>query len=240
MKKEGENIVFTGEEMIVYIPEDHFEKGIAVDYGTSVSVIGLLNAQLFENGKKKGKLSTMNVPTVIHMQPSEMLKPTEELIVDDENVESDRYVKARFIAGDIVMPVNIPQDSGNVELFVKLITGGKIPVTISYDDVFEIWLKNLEINNVNLNIPAVTMSVLLREIYRNALKPEQPFSIVYGEGKVSPYGYRTANIRQVCAFNSVFSAITFEDTDSSNISSINTTVSKKQQSVSPIEEIIKM
>ena len=51
--------------------------------------------------------------------------------------------------------------------------------------------------------------------------------------------YATSNMREICAQNSTFAAITYEDMDSMLITSLNRSKLKKAQVESPLERIIK-
>lgn len=236
LKASGEFFVFTGEECRVYIPEEYFEKRLAEDFGSSLMVLGLLDVALFKGDKMVSK-HTLNLPTMITMYPTEMDK--EELSIV-EGV-TDRYRVAKFFNGDQFTKRFIAQDSTNVEKFLKLMMGGKLPRTVPYGKVLEIWQKNLEINGVRLGVPSTILEIIIREIYRDASTPELPFAMKIGNDKsTSEHAYRPANIREICARNSTFAALTFEDMDQMITSSLNINRYNKQQSVSPIEKLIKM
>lgn len=240
IKTSGEDYVFTGNYMEAYIPEFYFEGSLAENYGSSIKVFGLFTIRTFDKNGKPLALETFNVPTMIHMYPSEV--ETSDLQLDtDEDYEVERYRVAKFFEGDVITHVNIPQDSSNVELFLKVLTGGKVPKTIPYGKILEVWQKNLEINGVRLGVTSTVLEVIISEIYRDKKKPEQTFAKVIGKNpKMSQLAYRTANIREICARNSTFAALTFEDIDQMITSSLNINKYGKKESQSPIEKIIKM
>lgn len=240
LKDDGENIVFTGSYMEAYIPEFYFEGKMGEDYGTSMRVLGLFNVRLFDENGKGMKLETFNVPSMITIFPTE-IEPRRnvQLIADDDEVED--YRVAKFFKGNIIMRNGLQQDASNVELFLDVLFRGKIPRTIPYSQVQAIWQKNLDMNNVKLGVTSTILGVIIKEVYRNKKKPEETFAQVIGRNpKSSEYAYRRANIRQICAWNSTFAALTFEDMDAMITSSLNTKRYKKQESESPIEKIVKM
>lgn len=238
LKASGDIYEFIGEELRLYIPESYFEKRLAADHGKYVSVFGLLDIETFKGGKSLGK-DILNLPTMIEIFPTSM--EPETLTLTGKEEDKEKYYVAKFIGGDKFTNIALRQDSSNVELFLKLMTSGKVPKSVPYNKLLEVWQRNLSLNNVNLGVPSTVLEVIIREIYRDPKKPEYTFSKAYNDNpKIDQLNYYTANIREVCARNSVFAATTFEDFDQMANSSINITSYKKSQTVSPIEKIIKM
>lgn len=238
IKDDGENIVFTGNYLEMYIPDSYFEGKLAEEFGNSIRVFGLFNIRVFDEKNNPMKLETLNVPTMIYIHPSEVEKKELQLI-DDGEVE--KYRVAKFYKGNIIMQNSVPQDASNVELFLKILTTGKVPKTIPYSQVLKIWQRNLDLNGVKLGVTSTILEIIIAEIYRNKKKPEERFAKLIGKDpSVSEYAYRTANIREICARNSTFAALTFEDMDQMIISSLNINKYNKEESESPIEKIIKM
>lgn len=239
-KDDGENIVFNGTYMEAYIPDFYFEGKLAEDYGSSIRVFGLFNIRTFDAKNKPLKLETFNVPTMIYMHPSELEKKVMQLIPGDDS-EPEKYRVAKFYKGNIIMPNSLPQDASNVELFLDVLTRGKVPKTIPYSQVLQVWQKNLALNGVKLGVTSTVLEIIISEIYRNKKKPEETFAKLIGKDpRTSEFAYRTANIREICARNSTFAALTFEDMDQMITSSLNINNLNKQETTSPIEKIIKM
>lgn len=239
LKDDGEYIVFNGEYLEMYIPVYYFESNLAENSGNAIRVFGLFNLRVFANNKPM-KIETLNIPSMIYIYPSDIEKRNIQ-IIEGEHGEVEQYVVAKFYKGNRIMVNSIAQDASNVELFLNLIFNSKLPKTLSYHDVLNVWLKNLQLNNVRLGVPSAPLEIIIREIYRNKDKPEEPFSKVIGKNpKMSEYSYKTANIREICARNSTFAALTFEDMDAMITSSLNIHKYKKDETVSPIEKIIKM
>jgi hypothetical protein len=135
----------------------------------------------------------------------------------------------------------IVQESSNVELFINLITKGKIPTTIPYSQVLPMWLKNLNANNVKLGVVSSVLEAIIAQFYRDKAKPENRFAMKIGKDPTtSEYAYKPANIRELCARNSTFAALTFEDMDAMLTSSINIKKLGKEEIDSPLEKILKM
>lgn len=240
IKDDGENITFTGSYMEAYIPEFYFASQLAENYGSALRVFGLFNIRVFNDKGTAMKVETFNMPTLIYIYPSEIDYKDLQLI-DGEDGSVESYCVAKFYKGNTILKSNIPQDASNVELFLDLLCGGKIPTTIPYGQILQIWQKNLLLNGVKLGVTATVLEVIISEIYRNKKKPEETFAHFIGRNpNASQYAYKTANIREICARNSTFAALTFEDMDQMITSSLNINKYNKQETDSPIEKIIKM
>jgi len=238
LSDDGTNIIFNGEQLIAYIPEFYFKNGkLGEHLGSSLRVFGLFNVRM-NNGGRLSKLETFNLPSMIFLFPSTIEYKTLKLV--DEQ-EEECYMVLNFFKGGKITPNNMSQDATNVELFLDLICGGKLPETIPYNQIIQIWQKNLTLNNINLNVTSTVLEVILSEIYRNKKKPEETFAKLWGRNpNISQYEYKRANIREICARNSTFAALTYEDMDAMITSSLNIKNYNREETESPIEKIIKM
>ena len=236
VKKEG-YIYFTGNYLELYVPKEFIDKGIAEDVGNSYNVFGLLHLKTFDSKGNPGLLETLNLPTMITTYPSD--KEERNMVLG--NNES-RYLVLKFYKGDKIMNSQGRKDSINCEIFMKdLLLAGKLPSTIDYSKIKPLWDKNLSMNGVSFGVPSATMSVIISEVYRCKEKPELKYAKVVGKNftKVQ-LDYITSNIRQICARNSTFAALTFEDFDAMLTASLNIKNYNRRESISPVEKIIKM
>lgn len=238
-KVENGMIVFTGDYMEMYIPDYYLDKRLAEELGGRMRVFGLFNLQIFDKNEKPiGKLETFVIPSMIVLESDDVEVRKMTLT---KGVEEEKYHVLKFYNGDPIINVEYPQDSTNVELFLELLTGGKIPRTIPYNQIIQIWQENLRLNSVHLNVASNVLEAIISQIYRDPSKPEDNFAKVAGKSSnPNEYGYRPANIREVCARNSTFSALTFEDFDQMMTSSLNINKYNKKETKSPLEKIIKM
>jgi hypothetical protein len=185
------------------------------------------------------KLETINFPSMISIFPSDIEEKKLTLIEGDN--EPEPYLVAKFNKGSRLMRSSIVQESANVELFINLITKGKIPVTIPYSQILNIWLKNLSVNNIKLGVVSSVLEAIIAQFYRDKAKPENKFAMRIGKDPTtSEYAYKPANIRELCARNSTFAALTFEDMDAMLTSSINIKKLNKEEIDSPLEKLLKM
>lgn len=235
---DGEFLVFSGNYVEFYIPKSYEEDKLAENVGDSYRMFGICNLRVFDANGKPGKMETLNLPAFINVFPSEVDEVKLSLI---DGQEEGKYKILKFYKGDRIMRSVTQMDSTNLEVFTKLMTSGKIPKTVEYKNVVHLWLKNMEINGKHLGVTSTVLEVIIAEIYRDAKKPEFQYAKTVGKDPSKPqYGYKTANIREICSRNSAFAALTFEDMDSMITSSLNINKYDKAETVSPIEKIIKM
>ena len=236
----GTQLVFNGYYMEIYIPQSYFDTKIAENQGSAIRTFGLLNARVFDKNMKELFTELINLPTMIFLYPKETESRTLS-VKQIENDEARKYIVAKFYNGDAVTPINIQKDSENVEKFLDLMCNGKIDPTVPYNRLLDVWEKNLELNGIKLNVPSTILGIIIAEIYRDRTKADVKYAKVLGENpKASQHGYRAINIREICARNSTFSAISFEDMDAMITTSLNMKNYNKKQVESPIEKIIKM
>ena len=237
MMDDGKNIIFIGQYMEIYIPEYYFESQLAQNQGTAIKTFGLLNTAVFDSSNKELLRDIINLPTTIFLYPSDI----EDRSLSFNGDEPTKYRVAKFYKNDTIMPNSIQQDSSNIESFVQLMCAGKLDSSVPYNKIIEIWEKNLELNNIRLNVSDIILGIIISEIYRDKSNADRKFARVIGKDpSVSQTAYRTANIREICSRNSTFAALTFEDMDAMITTSLNMKNYGKKQVESPIEKIIKM
>lgn len=236
LKDDGENIIFTGYYMEIYIPESYFPKLAQIE-GSLVKTFGLLPCIIKDKNDKVIMQKTLNLPTTIILHFSDIYKTKVNLY---ENDEPTSYRVLKYYNNDVVMSNVVQKDSTNAELFFGLMSDGKIK-NIPYDKLLVIWQKNLDLNGVNLGVPSSILELIMAEIYRNPKNPNEKFSkFINSDTSVSKTHYRASNIREICSRNSTFTALTFEDFDTMMTASLNMNKYNKKQVESPIEKVIKM
>lgn len=241
--KDNENIYLNKIYAEAYIPEDLFSDGekeatVASEYGNGIRTIGIFNMRFFDSedeDREKIKIRTLNYPNMIETYPSEY-----ETLTLTINGIKDKYRVLKYYKGDIIMSAFIKQDSENCERFLNLLTSGKIPRTISYPDILTMWIKNFQINSINPEVPAVTLQVVISEMYRDPSNPMRQFRKVAGKGKVDMGDYLAMNMNGVSSYSSVMSALTFERFSDKLTTSLNITKGGIKQNKSPIEKVLSM
>ena len=236
LRYDKDNIIFTGEKLEMYIPTDWFDNGMAEMVGNRVSVLGLLHIRCYDIKGKMIFQNIMNLPSTIIIRPKTIENRTEDIGYD---MGLNKYTICVFYKNDIVMSRYIQKDSDNVQDFLNMIMRAKIS-GIPYSTLLDVWKRNLEINAVDLGVPNSIMELILSEIYRSADDLVDNYATVKNKNpNLSETSYIPANERQLCAKNSTFAALSFEDIDSMITYSLNMTKSNQEQKISPIEKVIR-
>ena len=232
--KQGDYLTLSAPYMEMYITVEWLGK-LCIDAGVYMEVFGIMQVRVFDANDKILKEDFMNLPSMINIYPDSTERRTVNI-----NGEETKVIVAQFHKGSRVTDSKFRQNSTNAEQFLNLLTSGKLPKIIPYDKVLGVWKKNLAMNGVKLGVPSFVFELFIREVYRNKDKREEPFGMEAGKHeKVDMLNYSQANMREICAQNSTFAAISFEDMDSMIITSLNRSKLNKSETVSPIEKIIK-
>lgn len=241
-QEKDEKLYFVGNYMEVYLPRFYFDTGIASQIGSNIEAFGVFNFRIYSSEEKKENtmLHTFKFPSPILLCPSSTSNE-KDLKLISEIEGSSEYTILKFYKGDMfIANLNIKRDVDNVEKFLKLLNNGKLPNTLAYDEILELWFTNLDINNMSLNVPSTAMELVISEVYRDKNDLSKSFRYKAGSGgKVSMYDYKAVNLKAISNYNSTFTAITFEDIDLAITNSVNKTRYNIKEVESPIEKTIK-
>ena len=229
----------------VYIPDDLFispmkdptQRTLAFFTGEELQTIGIFYIRFFDSEdtpREKATLRTLNYPNMIECRPSG--KTTKEVL--ELNGQTDVYRVYRFYQGDILMDAVSKKSPSNVELFSRLVLAGKIPRSLSYDDIYFAWLKNFRINDVSASIPPVLMQAMIARLCRVRGNPDVQFRMIAGKQKVNPRDYQMININQASQHSSVMGALSFERFSESLTNSLYMSKTDTKQDISPLEMVI--
>lgn len=230
-----------------YIPYDIFDKptedpspsSIAYNTGDSIITIGVFYMRFFdseETPRDKVKVRTLNYPNIIETRPSGNI--TVETL--DINGDTDKYKVLRYYMGDILMDAETKQSATNCEMFIKLIMSGKVPKSLSYDNIYFAWRRNFDINGVNPSVPDITLQTIISEMCRDQNDLSKQFRLTAGKQKTDPFSYQMLNMNAVSAYSSVMTSMSFERFAEKLTTSLNMTKDGVKQKPSPIEQVITM
>lgn len=243
------NIILAAHKMEAYIPIELFDEdrsttdvshaAVASTYGEGFRVIALFSVRIALTEKddiEKAPLKTYNYPQLIETYPSSSYDAT---LLLPGSVEPQTYRVFVYEKGDIVQSEHIVRNADNCTKFMDTLIKGKLPNTLSYEDVFKAWIKNFEINGANPGIPYMYLQYIIAEQYRVAGKPSESFRMVYGKD-MTRNDYMPVNMRGSVASSSVFTGQTFEHMGRMLTTGITMTRKGSEQKRSPIEDIISM
>lgn len=225
------------DRMNFLIPNYFFDKTkrFAEDRGQKIKVFGLFNVEYFFGSKRE--IRCMKNPFFIEVNKLDF--ENQDVDLPGEGLTSCMVL--RYLKDDQIMDAQIIEDSDNALTYVNYILAGKVPRTVPYSLVHEMWTKNQEVANVNFGVRSETEEMILALRYRNPKNQVEKFAEIYGKDlNVGEYDYIPASNRQVCQYASTFSSMTFEDIDSMITTSLNRTRTHGYETPTPVEDIIKM
>ena len=239
-KVDGEFIIFTGKYMEVYIPEFYFNKKAAEIIGNHFKTIGILNFRTFndDSGTKPNPLKIINIPTEIYTYPSGGFDVKELELVEGYPT---KYTILKYYNGDRFCHAKLPQSVAAFNMVLNIVLAGKLPPTIPYDKVFDIWNTSFLINGaVMSDIPDVTKEIVIAQIYRDKTNTSRTFAQALGKNpRLKMTDYMTVNPRELTISQSNFTGLMFEDIEQMLVGGINNTINNKDELVSPLEKVMK-
>lgn len=234
-----ENILFTGPYMELFVPGAYFKKDLAEQIGDTYKIFGIANFITYNDpdGKSPNPIRLLNIPVKIMTYPSGY--DVRKMDLHSQNGE-EPVVVLKYYTNDIFCEAYMPKVSINFKHFLQMLDGGKVPSFTPYDEVFNIWKKNMEISGINFDIPDSTYEIVIAERYRSRNNPQKKFGAVLAKDPNHDMtDYVSLSARELTKINSAFTGIIFEDMDMMLTSAVNKANTNKQESLSPMEEIIK-
>lgn len=220
----------------IYIPIEYFDEGggFATNRGTSIETLGLLYIQEFKDGTPQG-IKLLNIPAIMTINVYET--SDDEINIHGQHI---RVIACKYIKDSYMFLTSITQGREVAELFLRFMMGGKLPKTLDYAKLADMWWKNLALADVSFKVPSKIYESIIAAIYRNPNDIKQRFGEYYGKStSVSGYKYQTGNIRDIVENLSTFSGIVYEDINRMITSGINNSLEGREEPVSPLEKIIK-
>ena len=170
-----------------------------------------------------------------------MCKPSEIEKVKDlklDNTEPSDYTLLKFKKGDeVVSETRVPQLIDNVEIFFKMaIMTGKIPTTVPYDKLWELFIESASLNGFSYGLNIQLFGILIGAICRNPKDISEQFSRT---DMKNMNNYRPINIKMVPKFISPYTALTSENWDEAVRAAVLLS-DKEDTPESPLEKILTM
>lgn len=246
---DGKYILINTEYAEAYVPEELIDSpegepkpsSVGYEYGDGFVILGICYMRFYGDvglPRDSVPLSTLIYPNMIETKPTSFVKSS-KLSLNDGEEESYRVLQ--YYRGDVLMEATSRKSSTNCESFLKLLSSGKIPRSLTYDEVYKAWMDNYLINGMTPKAPAVTMQAIVAELYRDPNNPANQFSRVIGKNpKIDPRSYMPVNMNGASAYSSVMSALSFERFSEKLVSSINMVKAGVPQRQSPLEAVITM
>lgn len=227
--------IYCNDYMEIYVPSEYFEgrKPAAVNEGSSVKTIGILYTKAFHNGKEE-PLKLLNIPSVIKLMVYDFKYETIDVKGKPLEVMTLQYLKDSY-----VLHQTVPNGREVAETFLASILSGKLPKTLNYSKIIDIWWRNLEISGVSFKVPSKIYEMIIASIYRNPRDTKERYGQLYArQNNPSGYDYVTGNVRSVVKDLSTFSGMVFEDISTMITNGISNSRENIEEAISPLEKII--
>ena len=257
ISKDGK-IIVNCDIMEAYIPLSLFDDervggdivhaAVASSFGDGFKIVGVFNIR-FANGEdaankiESAQLKTFIYPNMLETYPSSYTDKKLSLgnngDTDDGGGDSSgtMYRVLRYTRGDIMMDAFNKKDSDNCVKYLDLLNKGKIPNTVPYADVYNAWIRNIEINGVDPGVSYMTLQFIIASLYKCNSDITKPFRFEYGKD-MNNNNYYTTNIRGSVAGSSIFANQTFEHMNRMLTNAVNITRRDLPQEKSPIEKTL--
>lgn len=227
--------IFCNEYMELYIPMLYFNSGIAVNKGASVETFGMLYTRAFPKDiKEDPPIKLFNLPVVTNFMVYESKNETIHVNGKSIDVMTLKYLKDSYI---VHQTVTKGREVANT--FLDSMLSGKIPNTLNYLKIIDIWWKNLEISGISYKVPSKIYEMIIANIYRNPNNMKERYGQYFSKhSNATGYDYKTENVRSVVKDLSTFSGMVFEDIGMMISNGISNSLENFEEPVSPLEKII--
>lgn len=229
----NEGKIYCNDYIEIYIPMDYFKGNFAVNKGSLIETIGLLYIRSYPDGVE-GPVRLLNIPAIIDIIVYDFQE--EEIKIQGKSIQ---VMTLKYLKDSYVFHQSIQKGREVAETFLDSMLMGKLPKTLNYAKIIDIWWKNLEISGVSFRVPSKIYEMIIANIYRNPNDSKQRFGEYYGR-QASPngYNYKTGSVREVVAGLSTFSGMVYEDMSRMITAGINNSLDEIEEPVSPLEKVI--
>ena len=220
-------------QMEIYIPKSYFESNIAFNRGATIETFGICYLREFDK-EEPGPIRLLNIPTIINLN----VYSTSDKIIEVKGRSID-VLTLEYLKDSAVMHQSVTKGKDIANNFLSAMLNGKIPKTLHYNQVLDVWWHNLEISGITYKVPSKIYEMIIASIYRNPHNQKQRYGQFYGK-QTDPDGfdYSTASVRNVVKNLSTFSGMIFEDISSMISNGLNNNIKNIEEPESPLEKII--
>lgn len=238
--RRGDELIVSEGAVKLYIMKNWVGGKAARIIGRRVNALGLLPMKLFKDNtfEKEVETKTLVVPSMIDFIPADIM---DEKIKIYQTSDQKDYTAMYFETGDKICDLIGPKKLDNVTLFTDMLLNGQLDNNVPFKLLTPSWVRNMVMNDVSLHVPITNIDYIVAGLCRYKHDRKVMFSKVLAKKPdTPPTDYVFESIRGICASNSVFSALAFEDMNFMLDSALNMVMSEREQKVSPLEPIIKL
>lgn len=229
-----DNDIWCREYTELYIPKSYFEEKVAENRGDTIETFGVIYFRTFVNDKP-GKLKRIDIPATISIINSTYT----DSVITITGVGELPVMAVKFMPNSPMFHQTLEQGRLVAEKFLHMMINGKLPHTLSYDELINLWWKNLEISGVTFQVPSKIYEMIIATVYRDSHNTKQRFGQWVGKQVTANwYAYVTGSIREIVKNLSTFSGMVFEDMGNMISSGIANSIDNVEEPISPLEKLI--
>ena len=226
--------IYCKDYLELYIPMAYFEDKVAENTGAIINTFGVLYYRVYVDNKPKD-LCRLDIPAMIEVYTSTF--EYSSIVVPNSGALQVMVVK--YLPNTPIMAQSITRGKEVAEKFLHMMINGKLPHTLDYRDLINLWWKNLEISGVSFQVPSKVYEMIIANVYRSPTDMKRRFGQYIGkQSKPDFTSYKTGTIRDIVKNLSTFSGMVFEDMGNMISNGIANSIDNIEEPVSPLEKII--
>lgn len=237
LKVKDESVYYSGKgELIIFVPELFFDRGIATIDGEFIELIGILNYAVLDAGEQLtlSKIRNFYFPARFMTSPGRIEKVKNFTVSKNFTADYRLFHYTNNDSDQVIVSTKIPQDIDDVEDFFRVFVDyGHIPNTISYLEMYKYYLDSIEITGNNYGLAYTNFGFLISEQCRDPEDPNKPFRLGTAIDK-DPYSYKPMSVMNIPKVVSPFQSISSVNFDRAVIGA----VMNKNNAVSPMERVL--
>jgi hypothetical protein len=220
------NQVIAKQNLQVVISKDMFTNNLAEVIDTDIHMLGFFIFRV-PAGKDGGyKDIQVNLPIIVKISAF-------NIDTDSKN----HYIE--FEAGDIIIEnTQYFKRVDTVNKFLNYLLASKINVS-NPEDLIKLFQQNAAMNDTRIASQPAVLEALTAELVRWDKDETLPLRMALVDPNVKPEDFSLVSIKNVSRVTSVFNAVAFEDMNKSLQASVTMTRGKKNQILSPVEQILR-
>jgi hypothetical protein len=239
LENKNDSVILKEGKLEIYLPKSYFDNEDAIEFGMEIKTIGIFLMRYYKDENSSSyKTYQLVLPEQIQFSFSERTTSTESL---NKNLDEDSYNIFILYENDFfIKNINIAKDSANTSDFVNLHNTAKIPNTIEYHEILNLYLENMITNDCDLKVPAVIHEMIIGELARYKNNIEIPFRrAISSSDKITEYDYKQISIKDLAMINGTFTALSSENINQAITMAISKTRTGGYEAETPVEKIIK-
>jgi hypothetical protein len=231
--EEGDSIVVVWDRVDVLISDSYFsEPPLAEDLGGVVDVLCFVDIRAYEKEGSEPRTFGLRLPARIRVRYNETSI--------EEDSEGDKLRVFSSKAGDVLVEdVNVVQSSDNVSGLFRILAGARI-TGVSYVDMSSLFIDGAKLNGAGTGVTRSVMEAVISDMARWSKDTSIPLRIPLHQGKATEDDMIIVKLKDLPRLNSVFTGIGFEDIQLAVQTAVRKTMTGERQSISPMEELVKM